>query len=99
MKLPGAELLIGKAQAGGEGLTGRGSVLGVSQHGAAQEGAVDPQLMGPAGEGLQLQQAPGRALLQQTVSGSGRRRLGLGQRPMGISMVPSGSGGAPYTRP
>ena len=77
VKLLGAELLVGEAQAGGEGGAFRCTVLGVSQHGAAQVGAVDPKLMGSAGERLQLQQAPVGALLQQAVPGSGRLPLGV----------------------
>ncbi len=52
---------------------------------------MDPQLMGPAGGGLQLQQAPGRALLQQTVSGSGRLAQGVdAPEETGLGTAPDG---------
>lgn len=77
VKLLGAELLVGETQAGGEGGAFWCVILGVSQHGAAQVGTVEPELMRPACEGLQLQKAPVGALLQQTVSGPGWLPLGV----------------------
>ena len=47
----GAKLLMGKTRReGGGGIT---EILGISQNGVAHMGTMDPQLMGPAGDGLQ----------------------------------------------
>ena len=49
----GTKLLGGEAQLGGIFLGVPASVLGVPQNGAAHMGAVDPELVGPAGDGAQ----------------------------------------------
>ena len=53
-KLCRAQLLGGKAPLRGHRLGGRRTVLGVAQNGEAAIGAVDPQLVRPAGYRLQL---------------------------------------------
>ena len=83
-----------------------GTVLGVAHNGKAHIGAVHPQLVGTAGDGLQSKQGFSVQPFENPVTG--KRRFSFfkihipeqaGQRPAGdgASMVPLSSAGSPTT--
>ena len=67
----GAQALVGVAEPGGIGLAFFGAVLGIPQDGAAKVGAVEPQLVGPARQGLKRHQGVAVVPIQNTDPGPG----------------------------
>ena len=71
MDLFGAEPLVGVAELERIFLAFLCAVLGVAQDGAAQVGAVEPKLVGPARQGLQLHQGMALKAGQYPAAGLG----------------------------
>ena len=67
----GAQLLVPKAQFPRQRLGRRCAVLGIAQDGTARMGAVDPELVGPAGDRFQLQKGAAVLPLQDLKPGYG----------------------------
>ena len=67
----GAEALVGVAELPGISLAFGGAVLGISQDGAADVGTVEPQLVGPARQGLKRHQGMSVEAFQDPDPGPG----------------------------